>query len=42
MQNGANNMKIKSIVVGIFAALFVSVASHAADESSSETVTITE
>ena len=37
MQNGANNMKIKSIVVGVFAVLFASAASHVAGESPSET-----
>ncbi len=37
MQNETSNMKIKSIVIGIFAVLLVSAASHAAGESPSET-----
>jgi dipeptidyl-peptidase-4 len=36
MQNETNNMKIESIVIGIFAVLFVSAANHVAGESPSE------
>ena len=42
MHNETNNTKIKSIVVGISAVLFVSAASHAAGESLSETDVVTE